>query len=52
MEFRTLNLAALARVRAASGTALDIARLPVLETLLALPAFDARRREMAARQLK
>jgi hypothetical protein len=51
-DVRVLDVATLARVRTASGTNADIARLPVLETLLALPAFDTRRREVAARRPK
>jgi hypothetical protein len=47
-DVAVLELAALARIREASGTRGDAARLPVLETLIALPALDARRREFAS----
>jgi hypothetical protein len=49
-ELTVLDLSALAEARTASGTCGDIARLPVLETLIALPALEARRREIAHRR--
>jgi hypothetical protein len=49
-ELAVLDLPAPAAARTASGTCGDIARLPVLETLTALPALEARRREFALRR--
>ena len=50
LELAVLDLPALAHVRAATGTRGDIVRLPTLETLLALPALEARHRELAAKR--
>jgi hypothetical protein len=50
LELAVLDLPALAHVRAATGTRGDVARLPMLETLLALPALEARHRELAAKR--
>jgi hypothetical protein len=51
LELAVLDLPALAHVRTATGTRGDVLRLPVLETLLALPALEARHRELAARRI-
>ena len=48
LELAVLDLPALAHVRTATGTRGDVARLPMLETLLALPALEARHRERTA----
>jgi len=51
LELAVLDLPALAHVRTATGTRGDVARLPMLETLLALPALEARHRELAAKRI-
>jgi hypothetical protein len=50
LELTVLDLAALARARIATGRRSDVARLPMLETLLALPAMEDRHRELAAKR--
>jgi hypothetical protein len=52
IETRVLELPALARLRDSAGTRADIERLPVLETVLALPALQAHQREIAARRIR
>src|SRR5205085_433444 len=51
LELAVLDLPALALARTATGTRGDIARLPMLETLVALPALEARHRELAAKRI-
>jgi hypothetical protein len=50
LELTVLDLAALARARIATGRRSDVARLPMLETLLALPGLEDRHRELAAKR--
>jgi hypothetical protein len=52
IETRVLELPALARLRDSAGTRADIERLPVLETVLALPALQAHQREIAGRRIR
>ena len=48
LDLTVLDLPALAQARTASSRREDIAKLPMLETLLALPALEERYRELAA----
>ena len=48
LDLTVLDLSALAQARTASSRREDIAKLPMLETLLALPALEERYRELAA----
>jgi hypothetical protein len=50
LELAVLDLSALAQMRTAAGRRSDVARLPMLETLLALPALEDRHRELAAKR--
>jgi hypothetical protein len=48
LELTVVDLSALAQARTVSSRREDIAKLPMLETLLALPALEERHRELAA----
>ena len=48
LDLTVLDLSALVQARTASSRREDIAKLPMLETLLALPALEERYRELAA----
>jgi hypothetical protein len=47
LDARVLDVEALRVARYASGTRADMERLPVLDTLIAIPPMEARRREVA-----